>query len=607
MFISIINEQSTGNRLRHFSDNNPLSKIDFSELLSSAERELIQNNADSILNRRLDLLGSGRIFFGEKLDWHSDFVTGFRWDSSRLYGEMSSLTPPGSDIKRPWKLSCCHHFVTLGLAWRLFEKENYRNEFISEIEDWISRNPVGYGVNWACPMEVAIRSVNWLVGYVLFCPGISGSEYASFCKILTASLWDHGRFLETHLEWNGPFSERRANHFLANLTGLFTLGVFFSDLRSGQRWLSFAKKWLEKEMQRQVLNDGVHFECSTSYHRLCLEMFMWCKHLGMSHDILFSWEYKQKIRKMKFFSRAYTRADGLAPLFGDNDDGRLLSSGLNDINDHVYLFDCARTGVSSLEANLFAGDNRSAIEDAADFSGFYSSGFYILRSPDAYLIVRAGRLGYIGTHAHCDQLSFELCLKGLPVFVDRGTYVYSSDPDLRKLYRSTQAHNVLSVNGAEQNRAQTRAGGKIYGLMDDTQTRVIEASKAEIKARHTGFKTLMRDDIAHTRSFRFSEMDRMLEIIDEIDGIRVNDSVEWFFHLAPGFDIEIQKHEVTLKYGNFYLCKLEFPERMDVHKKRFDHSPSYGCMQKAESLVFGMKLYEADLPCKVGFKVFWRE
>ncbi len=591
-------------RLNRFVSNVPFSKVDFPSLLSDAEREKLQKMADAFMHHRFDLLGSGPVNLGRKITWHRDSVTGFRWDPLLLYSEAYGVTPVGSDIKRPWELSRCQHFVSLGIAWQLSGQNKYRDEFVSEIEDWIAQNPVGFGVNWACPMDVAIRAINWLSGYALFCPGLSAAEFAVFRKNLTISLWEHGRFIKTHLEWNGPFSERRANHFLSNLSGLFTLGIFFSDTKPGARWLRFAQNQLEKEMQRQVLEDGVHFECSISYHRLCLEMFMWCYHLGLNNEVFFSSAYQKKLEKMRVFSCTYMRPDGTAPLIGDNDDGRLLFSGLGNINDHRYLCDATLKGACLSDAKLLWGSESFFRPAVYGISAFKKAGFYVFRYPDLYLIVRAGRLAHNGTHAHCDQLSFELCVKGFPVFVDRGTYVYTSDTERRNLYRSTRAHNVLTVNRTEQN----RLSGPVFGLQNDTQSRILRVDEREIKIRHTGFKTLMRKDISHTRTFRLFETEwkeQRLEIFDEVDGVRNGDVVEWFFHLAPELETEFIEQGVIVKQGPETVCKMEFPAEMSLRKDRFEHSPSYGKLQEADTLIFSLRIDNSCSYCRARYLVLW--
>ena len=59
------------------------------------------------------------------------------------------------DIKVPWELSRFQHFTILGQAYILSKEEKYAQEFVNQVTDWIEHNPVGFGVNWACPMDVA--------------------------------------------------------------------------------------------------------------------------------------------------------------------------------------------------------------------------------------------------------------------------------------------------------------------------------------------------------------------------------------------------------------------------------------------------------------------
>jgi hypothetical protein len=77
------------------------------------------NDADEICNHIFDLLGSGKTELGEEIDWHLDFKSGFRWDPKEYYpgtGKHVTLNDP-SDVKVPWELSRCQHFVTLGKAY----------------------------------------------------------------------------------------------------------------------------------------------------------------------------------------------------------------------------------------------------------------------------------------------------------------------------------------------------------------------------------------------------------------------------------------------------------------------------------------------------------
>ena len=49
-------------------------------------------------------------------------------------------------------------------------------------------------------------------------------------------------------------------------------------------------------------------------------------------------------------------------------------------------------------------------------------------------------------HAHADALSFELAVNGQTMLIDPGTYTYTASKDLRDSFRSSSAHNTLTVD-----------------------------------------------------------------------------------------------------------------------------------------------------------------
>jgi hypothetical protein len=78
------------------------------------------------------------------------------------------------------------------------------------------------------------------------------------------------------------------------------------------------------------------------------------------------------------------------------------------------------------------------------------SGFHAPERGDRF-VIDCGELGpdYQPGHAHCDLLSYELDLDGIPLVVDSGVSGYDGDP-LREYMRSTRAHNTVSVEGRDQ-------------------------------------------------------------------------------------------------------------------------------------------------------------
>lgn len=330
----------------------------------STSLEQTINDTDEICNHIFDLLGSGKTELGKEINWHLDFKSGFRWNPKEYYlwtGKHVILNDD-SDVKVPWELSRCQHFVTLGKAYWYIGDEKYAKEFVSEVESWIENNPVELGVNWACTMDVAIRVVNWIWGYYFFCN--SKTLTKEFKIKFFKSLFLHGRHIINNLE----FGHIRGNHYLSDIVGLIYLGIFFQETKDGKKWLEKGLSALKEEIVLQVYPDGVDFEGSISYHRLVIELFLSATLLCIKNGITFSEWYMNRLEKMIEFVMYYTKPDGTAPQIGDNDDGRLhILSNYGSWNrlDHRYLL--------SVGAGLF---KREDFKRAA--GGFHEEAFWLL-------------------------------------------------------------------------------------------------------------------------------------------------------------------------------------------------------------------------------------
>ncbi|MBN8539919.1 MAG: heparinase II/III family protein [Deltaproteobacteria bacterium] len=204
------------------------------------------------------------------IDWHLDFKSGFRWDEGAYWTSVPYGHLAGVDVKVPWELSRCHHLVWLAVEFVNHRDLKMSNEFRDQILDFISSNPPKFGVNWRCPMDVAIRASNWLYALDIF--RSAGATFDSkFIEVLEASLYSHGNFIRHNLE-RGP--DFRGNHYLADIAGL----VFISSYLEGPKadeWLKFSAVSLLEELEYQFFEEGTNFEGSTAYHRLSSEMFIY--------------------------------------------------------------------------------------------------------------------------------------------------------------------------------------------------------------------------------------------------------------------------------------------------------------------------------------------
>ena len=559
--------------------------------------QLIQSkivDADVICSHTFDLLGSGPKKVSanndsyQPIDWHVDFKSGYRWNPKEIYYRIKLSPKPGVDVKVPWELSRCQHLVTLGQAYALTKAKKYSDEFQNQIEDWIRNNRVGFGVNWSCTMDVAIRAANWLVAQEYF---DEQSLTNGFWKEFYTSIYEHGKFIRSHLE-----NKRRitTNHYIADLAGLFFIAVYCPFFEESKIWKEFAVKELVKEIDQQVYDDGCIFEASTSYHRLSLELFFYSELLASRSGMEFPQEYCLKVRKMFEFTLYCVKPNGHIPQIGDNDSGRFLLFSKRKILDHRYLLLLA---TNYYRDNFFKIENLTYDEEAfwlfdeknhdwfaslpkrstpIKSKAFPNAGWYILRNRDDYCFVSCGSNGQGGSggHAHNDKLSFELVLNGNDIILDPGSYIYLPNPAERNKFRSTKYHNCVSFSGEEQN---TFSLG-IFNLPDRVE--IVSADLKETEEEITFAGEIKYLSYTHKRSVRLFKESGTVEINDSFSPSDESD-VQAFFHLAPGLaykDGYIHQNNSDVK-----LAKIS-TKQQSINKVGYDYSPEYGKKVDAESL-----------------------
>jgi hypothetical protein len=290
---------------------------------------------------------------------------------------------------------------------------------------------------------------------------------------------------------------------------------------------------VEEQMERQVREDGSHFEQSTYYHVYALDMFLW-------HELLAetSAQYKDKLLRMANYLAALLGSGETIPLIGDDDGGRLFHPyGERAGFGRATLATCgvrferpewihsgeALTeqavwwiGEEALDARSAPLTNRSRL--------FADAGTAVMAADDIQIIVKAGGLGPGSAgHSHSDVLSF-VCRRGANWWlVDSGTYSYL-DPEWRGRFRGSAAHNTIRVDGKDQamqvgpfrwaNRPEVR-------ILDWSSTE--ERDSLDAECRYSGF--------IHRRQFVFLKPD-VLFVLDRVEGPPGEHLVEQFWHAA---------------------------------------------------------------------------
>lgn len=541
-------------------------------MLDDGARKELLAVAERVAEHRFDLLGSGPTDLGPEIDWSRDFKTGRRWPLDHISRIVVSY-PDASDIKMPWELSRFQHLPVLAAASVLTSERRWIDEMGAQLRHWIAHNPVEFGPNWACTMDVAIRAANWIAALALV-PEQAARE--SWFGAVLESLLLHGRFIRAHLEW----APARGNHYLSDVVGLLPIAALFNGGAEGRQWAEFAAGQVAAELLHQVRPDGCDHEASIPYQRLVAELFI-CGVQGA--DALapesIGPEHRRRLEAMLRFTSDYTRPDGLAPQIGDADDGRYLplgDYGRADPRSHAHLF--AQAGTT--------------LPPASGSAAYPDGGYWTLRGGGLYAIVRCGDVGVggLGSHAHNDALSFELTAGEQTLVIDPGSFVYTADPDARTRFRSTAFHSTLSVDGAEQNPISP---GALFFMEDRRRAEAIAfdagPARPSFEGRHHGFEFLA-EPATHTRRIELDTAERALVITDTVASAGEH-AIEWTFPLAP-CEVAAAGSRAVARFPGGARLELE-AQGLELTVEDGWLSPSYG-RREPTPFVRGRKRSRAD-------------
>lgn len=290
------------------------------------------------------------------------------------------------------------------------------DQFKRLVLTWIASCEYPLGDAWH-PYTISLRLVNWLICIDLF--GDALAEDSIFMDAVYESMYHQYRHLLANQE-----RHLLANHYFENLKTIIICSLMFGE---DDVLLAVEQDYL-KQLDEQILPDGVHYERSMMYHKLILEGLL---------RVEFAYRSTGKSTPDKVVSKAKQMLDAMASI----ERGMGKTPFFNDAADGI---------AKECEQLIHACRNIYGYEPDYTKAAFPDSGFYKLYDGDASLVFFAGEPGpsYMLGHAHCDLLSFELSLGGKPAIVNSGTYAYQSE--LRPYFRSTAGHNTATVDGEEQ-------------------------------------------------------------------------------------------------------------------------------------------------------------
>ena len=373
-----------------------------------------------------------------------DTVLGYRFsfngESHSFNKSMNWTKNPSDDIE--WHILLHKFYYAPGLARRYLESNNraYLDCLQHLMDSWISQTPD----NFIATDVTARRIQNWI--YALYLLGQSNAKAFSFefYEKLYASLSNQVETVIVHLAPS-------RNHRTMELYAIFLASLLLKQDPKAAKWQCFAVEEMINNIYTDLQEDGVHCEQSTDYHHIVLRSFLLFYRLALVNNVRLPADIKPPLCMALDFAMHVHRPDGHIPALSDSDSRsylELLVWGAEIFQrlDYAYVASAGALGEAPRQQHAI----------------FPTSGYAVLRSrwddkhnyqDSRYLVFDSGPVG-AGNHGHMDALSIEVAAYGRPLIVDPGRYTYlesdSKQFDWRAAFRSTTAHNTISVDNMDQ-------------------------------------------------------------------------------------------------------------------------------------------------------------
>jgi hypothetical protein len=510
--------------------------------------DIVAVATDTIVARRLDLLGYRMLPLGDPIDWHRDLVSNKR----APLVHWSALDPLDADeigdSKVVWELNRHQWVVRLAQAWALTRDERYADACVAAIDSWLEANPPGLGINWASSLEVSYRLIAWCWVLLLIrnFPEITG-EWVM--KVL-AAIWRHATHVSSYLSYY--FSPN--THLTGEALGLFYAGVLFREFDAAPEWRGRGMHVLVSESRKQISADGVHFEQSTCYHRYTVDIYQHFALLAARSHIRVPVEVRRTLQHMVDFLLAVRWPNGSVPVIGDADGGCLMPLVRRSPDDGRGLFATAaamfhRTDFAWAAAGpapellwLLGPDGLTTFSRLpspqparAPSRMFATGGYAVMRDgwddTANQMVVDVGPLGcpISSGHGHADLLSLQCAVAGQPCVVDAGNYCYTSEAEWREFFRSTAVHNTVMIDGHSQ--CET-TGPFRWRWRPQVLLREWRSNRDLdfLDAEHDAYCNL-EDPVVHRRRVLFAKP-RYWMVIDDLVG-KSRHRIDLIFQFAP--------------------------------------------------------------------------
>lgn len=434
-----------------YEGRSPFHHPDASEL--AADPDLIAD-ADRILD------GEIRYFSWKWLPkpetWKSNPANGYETQKVH-WAKLKDFAPEQGDIKWIWEPSRFDWAVTLGRAYARTKDERYRAKFAELLTDWRANNRPNEGINWFCAQECALRLLALVWAAAAFDVELTN---------LKSKIWSTVAALAERIEPTlGYAIGQHNNHGISEAMGLYLAGHCVDHPRS-KEWRHTGRTNLIKLIDEQFAEDGSYVQHSFVYQRLAIRCCLTCFSVARGYAEPFPAAVEAKILTAGKFLRALMVDDatGRLPNYGANDGANILALSSCEYLDmrpviqlaHAVIADedCFGDGPWREELAWYGAAGKPLKgSEPVQRVGKYAArdgGYYLLRQESqTQAFIRVPHYTD-GRPSQADALHVDIWMDGAPVAIDSGTYSYNDPSEWWKYFKSTDAHNTVTVDSLDQ-------------------------------------------------------------------------------------------------------------------------------------------------------------
>ena len=448
-------EHKTGypDRLDLFKTDTNRIKAFLRKLPDDRKTELI-GSADDACKGIIKGFSSIRLDYGRPIDWQLNPITGKRCSIKDRWYRIPDFDKERGDIKVIWEASRFSHFLTLARAYLLTENEAYYHAFSEQLSGWIDDNPYGYGANYKCGQECALRMVNALLTYTVFRNADITEERDQ--KNMEALILRCYRRIRSNFYYADKCI--RNNHTISELMGLIAGSWSCRE----ENVLAWAYRKLDAVIKEQFTEDGGYCQYSFNYERLALQDIEAVIAMEESTGYRLNDESRERILAAAELMYQCQDGTGDMPNYGANDGALVFpvtACGYRDFRPVIKSVSALLgrggyypEGEYDEEYLWFSGvkpqpaDTISDMHTERESVAFRDAGLYTLRGGNAWMMAILNH--YRFRPGHMDQLHLDLWVDGINVFCDGGTFSYAGEEGF--ILASNESHNTAVYDHRKQ-------------------------------------------------------------------------------------------------------------------------------------------------------------